>query len=346
MPQDPGPAITTDLLELSDSEIELVELEGQDASGAAYRDTMPGGPQARQRHPARVNLSPAAPLTITGPPTEDRYSNGGIVAQVPRSRWSRLWAVALSGWIGVGVGVAGTWLVLDASKEVRAATPPPSPKAAAPKAAPADPLEKAARGEPKALEQLLEKPETERSVAEMVAIARGEAAQSRLRLAELDGQLTRHPALATEPKVVSELVQLAHDKRVTFEALGVIARLPGEPSAEILYQIWVGNRARTPTTALAEKLVHSDEVRAKASPALEVALRLRESKDDCQETAAILPDATEHGDARSATLLARIKQKKTGCGTSGADDCYACLRDGAALDAALDASKARGIRGT
>jgi hypothetical protein len=81
------------------------------------------------------------------------------------------------------------------------------------------------------------------------------------------------------------------------------------------------------------------DVRPKASPALAVALELREA-ETCEENLKLLAKATELGDKRSLAPIARLG-RRTGCGPAKRDDCFACLREGDALKNALVAVKKR-----
>ena len=100
--------------------------------------------------------------------------------------------------------------------------------------------------------------------------------------------------------------------------------------ADVLYNVWVATRAKTAATQLAKQLVYSPTVRAKASPALGVALDLREAKD-CEAI---------KGDTRTFRILRPLLVKR-GCGPRKRDDCYECLREGSALGDAIAASGAR-----
>src|SRR5690606_26425164 len=115
------------------------------------------------------------------------------------------------------------------------------------------------------------------------------------------------------------------DRDTALQALGMLGQTPSSAGADVLYDVWVGTRSRTETTWLAEQLVFSPEVRKRASRALQVALDLR-TTEDCESLKNLLTDASDHADARSARLLARLRAKR-GCGERGRDDCYACLRE-------------------
>ena len=82
--------------------------------------------------------------------------------------------------------------------------------------------------------------------------------------------------------------------------------------ADILYEVWVGTKARTPITQLANELVGRADVRGKASASLSIALDLREAKS-CDDYHALLPRAVRHGDRRTAPLLSRLTKEVEEC---------------------------------
>jgi len=80
-------------------------------------------------------------------------------------------------------------------------------------------------------------------------------------------------------------------------------------------------------------------VRPKASPALAVALDLREA-ETCEANAKILERSIDVGDKRAFAPMSRLL-RHNGCGPTKRDDCYACLREGDLLKRALTAVKLR-----
>lgn len=355
-------------VELSDSDIELVDAAmdlgptrrrgdlSPPPKPSAFSDTelaMPAG-GARRRRVAQVALpapNPKAgskrasdsdsgpPPVLRSPPPGESAFTGGFVGKFQRKKSASVSAIAVAAAIGAFIGTATTWVV---TKDLRSTAQQPTVVQSA-NPAKKQLVEAAALGDKEALSRLEARAEEDRSVAEIVSLAEGQAAQATVRLREIQEEVTTDPEAASDPKVLSELAHLTYNKRTAFQALGVVASMPGEKSADLLYQFWVGTRARTPVTALAEQLVRTEEVRAKASKPLATALALREAKDSCEKVAELLPDIKEHGDARSAVVLARIKQKTKGCGPKGAEDCYTCLREGTALDEALEAAKGRAM---
>ena len=156
-------------------------------------------------------------------------------------------------------------------------------------------------------------------------MAKGRAAQRKQELSKLAEKLKTDPKLANNEGMLQKLREFARDKDTSVEAMALLASLPGPSAPDLLYALWVGTAKRTSITQIAEELVLTKEVRAKASPALGVSLDLRRAKT-CEEFLAILPRATENGDRRSLGLLYRLSARR-GCGPHKMDDCYPCLRD-------------------
>jgi hypothetical protein len=147
------------------------------------------------------------------------------------------------------------------------------------------------------------------------------------------------PSALRDKLVIADLRRLTADPQTALEGLATVAALPGSTSADLLYEIWTATPNRTDATELARALLYSRDVRSKASPALSVALELRLA-DTCQANLAILPLALQVGDRRSFPLLTKLK-RKDGCGTHRRQDCFACLREGEELEAAITAVKGR-----
>jgi hypothetical protein len=118
-----------------------------------------------------------------------------------------------------------------------------------------------------------------------------------------------------------------------------MAALPGPISADLLYDAWTGTADRSTTTELAQALLMGRDVRPKASPALAVALDLRDA-ESCEDNAKILQRAIDVGDKRTFAPLTRLL-RRNGCGPTKRDDCYLCLRNDDQLKKALTAVKMR-----
>lgn len=220
--------------------------------------------------------------------------------------------------------------------------PPPAPVVSASpeeKPKPLSLLERAASGESGALKQLAERAPAELGVEEAIALSLGQSAERVHAVRVLRERVAHDPGLIKDPALLAELRKAIDDPETARDALAAMASVPGPISADLIYEVWTVTTARTAATDLARALSYSKEIRAKASKALAVALDLREA-DTCEKSRALLPRATSDGDRRALHSLNKLT-RKYGCGPNKRQDCYACLREGDDLDAALKASKVR-----
>ena len=229
--------------------------------------------------------------------------------------------------------------VADGPATSKAATP--SSPAEEPVMAPASdaPLDRARVGDQKALAIIERQKPQERSADEAIALATGKVAQSVAGVSKLRARLAADPGLAKDPKIVADLRRLAQDPDTSRDALAAMAALPGQLSADLLYEAWTSTAERSQVTELAQALLLSRDVRPKASPALAVALDLREA-ETCEANAKILERSIDVGDKRAFAPMSRLL-RHNGCGPTKRDDCYACLREGDLLKRALTAVKLR-----
>jgi hypothetical protein len=220
------------------------------------------------------------------------------------------------------------------------ATTPSSP-VEEPVMAPASdaPLDRARAGDQKALSVIEHQKPQERSADEAIALATGKMAQSAAAVGKLRARLAADPGLAKDPKIVADLRRLAQDPDTSRDALAAMAALPGQLSADLLYEAWTSTAERSQVTELAQALLLSRDVRPKASPALAVALDLREA-ETCEANAKILERSIDVGDKRAFAPMSRLL-RHNGCGPTKRDYCYACLREGDLLKRALTAVKLR-----
>jgi hypothetical protein len=184
---------------------------------------------------------------------------------------------------------------------------------------------------------LAARPATERSIKETLAVFNGQRQAAEREVAELGARIGADPKLARDPKIMAKLRTAAADPTTSSAALAAIAAIPGETSADVLYLFSLTGKGDS--GKLAKELLQSPEVRAKSSPALLLALELAEVTD-CEKAKALIARATEQGDHRALPQLARM-QRKTGCGATKREDCFACLRDDDPLTPAVKAVRKR-----
>ena len=222
------------------------------------------------------------------------------------------------------------------------AAPSPSPsveRETTPRSGTGSPLDPARAGDAKALSAIEHQKPQNRTADEALALAAGKAAQTLASVGKLRARLAADPGLAKDPKVLADLRRFAQEPETSRDALAAMAAVPGALSADLLYETWTSTAERSQTTELAQSLLFSRDVRPKASPALAVALDLREA-ESCEDNAKILPRAIEVGDKRAFAPLSRLL-RHNGCGPTKRDDCYACLREGELLKQALTTTKLR-----
>jgi hypothetical protein len=187
------------------------------------------------------------------------------------------------------------------------------------------------------LERLESMPQGERTLGDVLSLARG---KRRARAQELEklGEKLGGPS-AEDPATWKALREFVYDSATSVEALGLAANAPSPAGPDFLYRLWSSSARKTPVTELCEWLLSTKEVRGHASPALQLVFDLRQAKT-CEENLGLLDRAIESGDRRALPALGKLLAKR-GCGPKGKDDCFACLRDGDKLKEALKAAQSR-----
>lgn len=122
------------------------------------------------------------------------------------------------------------------------------------------------------------------------------------------------------------------------QALAMMASDMGRVGPDLLYELTAAPSVAKPVKQKALELTKRDDVRKLASPALLIALDLRDHPG-CGR-APFLERAEKHGDKRSLAFLTPLQARK-GCGLFNMNDCYACLGNRAAVNKAVEAIKAR-----
>jgi hypothetical protein len=191
-----------------------------------------------------------------------------------------------------------------------------------------------------ALDEIEAQPLGSLSATELLKLADARSERRRNAAVALRKKLEDSPALSADKQVQSELLRWASDQETARDALGAMVALNGPIGPDLLYEVWAGTAARTDATELARALVYSRDVRPKATPALAIALELRQA-ETCEQYQAALPKALKDGDRRALTPLMKLGNKR-GCGPKKSQDCYACLRSqGDELSATINAVKSR-----
>ncbi len=190
---------------------------------------------------------------------------------------------------------------------------------------------RAAVGDEEALDLLHKRAESSGTAESWLALGRGYArrGQHGIAMRAYEKALERQGTLRNDHVLLRDVRAAAREEASAEAALRVASRLLDSAGADILYDVWVSTAQKTPTTQLAKQLVYDSSVRSKASPSLEVALKLR-AAERCQDYERLLSDVILYGDRRVARLVKPLKLT-TGCGPGTREDCYPCLRNDAEL---------------
>jgi hypothetical protein len=204
--------------------------------------------------------------------------------------------------------------VTNVAEPQLAAVPKEAVVAAAPSAALAPSpslLRDALAGSPEAIAELEQRPISQRSTEEWLALAQGRATLERYSgaIEAYQEAILREPSVASNPELAHNVWLAAGRAEVAEQALRFAARHLGSNGADLLYKVWVDlSKAVTPTTALAKELLQSPSVQKVATPALKVAVELR-SAEDCETRAELLPRVMLYGDARAGRVLRRLQTR-------------------------------------
>lgn len=147
------------------------------------------------------------------------------------------------------------------------------------------------------------------------------------------------PKSANDPELQTVLKRAASGQPATSDlALDVMAASMGSVGPDLLFELsnakGVAPRVRTRTL----DLTRTESVRKLASPALRIALDLRD-RGGC-ERQPLFAEAEKTGDTRSLQYLTPLQAKK-GCGLFRLADCYSCLGNRVALGKAISAIQDR-----
>lgn len=205
-------------------------------------------------------------------------------------------------------------------------------------------IQRASAGDREAITKLQERPESGRSVAEWKALARGHSVVGNVKpsLGAYKKALALDPALAKDPALLRDVRRAALGSATTAEALELALAHLGSLGADLAYDVWSSTRSnkdQAEVTRIAKGVLEGQAIRAKASPALLIALDLSKAKT-CPNLKELLPRAKQFADARSLGKLKSLTAR-SGCGFLGLGDCFGCLRTGTALAEATKAAESR-----
>jgi len=233
--------------------------------------------------------------------------------------------------------------VAESASAVPAASAPPRASAAVDEPSPEperfNANELAARGDKLAMAQLAERPAAERDVGQIVALASGRAVEKQRALEAIRDRAAKDAEFAASSELADQLKSAVADPDTSRTALRVMAQLPGSLGPDLLYSMSTSRRRPDAVTQLAEDLLASKTVSAKASGALAVLLELKRV-ESCEQAKQALERASEQADRRAVSTIVRFGNKR-GCGDDKSADCWPCLRDGDAVKAATRAAAKR-----
>ncbi len=175
----------------------------------------------------------------------------------------------------------------------------------------------------KAIESM---PADQRTAEHVVALTRAQSVEKIKAIRELVHKIELVPKVLELKENMKTLRQWANDTEVADDLMLEIAALPGPTGPDLLYTLGPAVSKKSEPATLAEQVLYSKDVRAKASPGLSILLELRR-EESCERVLKLLDTVKAQGDRRSFGLLAQLNNKN-GCGPKKGDDCWPCLRNG------------------
>ena len=153
--------------------------------------------------------------------------------------------------------------------------------------------------------------------------------------------LGKHPDRRNDPRVANILFKTASSpaKGVSNTSFSLLEGMMAAPGAEIVYQLAVNKSLPLYVRSRAAKWLHTPQFDRAASDALRVAAKIRFAPT-CEAKHALLPMVGKSGGSAALSVLQELRGE-SGCGLSGKDDCYACLRGDNQLKDAIASIEAR-----
>ena len=189
------------------------------------------------------------------------------------------------------------------------------------------------------MEQLEKLSPDQRTRVEAVALGRYWAKQQKREFSALAAELRAQPSKLDDPDTRKRILDFVDDGATSQLALDLLSELPNPLALDLLYEVWTGSKERTDSTKLAQAFLMAKDVRPRTSPALDLALTLRDAPTSCDVIARLFDIALKEGDRRSAMLLVRTSGRKN-CG-DGKQDCMQCLKNARFARKAIRAAASR-----
>jgi DNA-binding NarL/FixJ family response regulator len=207
--------------------------------------------------------APVGPGAVPGPtdaPNPRRAVTVGAASEASKDaagarRPLGRWLVALVGVAAMTTGLAvGRVLGVNAVPASHSA-PETSSKVAAKSESPggnraadmtgASLVARAKSGEPEAMAAVEQRPVTERTIEETLALAEGRTASERRGIDVLRVQCSDHPELLDDVRTATKWLGYARNPAVASVALAALASLPSPTAADLVYEVWIGTEGRT-----------------------------------------------------------------------------------------------------
>jgi hypothetical protein len=277
---------------------------------------------------------PVAPVAVAVPSEPTALTPLAALALRVRSLgmelplWVLLIPLVVSAWL---IGALVAFAVAPRRAPAPVALEAPSVVAATPTPAPVPP---AATVDAAAIEA--KAPES-RTIADVLSLAEVAVEKKRDAAARFDQDLLK-AAVPPKKATMTELRKLVADPITAPRTLAAVASLPGSLGPDLLYELWSSTPNKTDATELARSLLSSQDVHARVSDALSVALHLR-NIEACSDLIPLLERTRQVGDKRSLSPLTKWKRKRV-CSPTALRDC--CTSDQVKdIDATIDAVKGR-----
>lgn len=202
-------------------------------------------------------------------------------------------------------------------------------------------IQAATLGSESALYALEQRADDERSITEWMGLTKARLMHKKVEpaLDALRAVIKLDEAVAHDKVILGALRRLADQDEFAQPIIEFAGDDLGSTGADLLFHIWSKTSLKTTATTLAFDKLNSSAVQKNFSPALQVAMQLREAVS-CEDFKKQLPDIERAGDDRTLTKL-RPLLKKRGCGPYEREDCYLCLRKDKALETAVTAAAMR-----
>ncbi|MCA9631026.1 MAG: protein kinase [Myxococcales bacterium] len=155
----------------------------------------------------------------------------------------------------------------------------------------------------------------------------------------IEKAIQKNPDARKDPGVASTLWVAAQDDESQDRAFALLEGPMGAKGADIIYDLVTTDGVKHKVVSRAEKWLAGEQFQKNSSPALNIAVALRQAKS-CRQRHGLLLRAKNVGDKRALPYLHRFASP-TGCGRGGRGDCNPCLRRDDLLKQSIEAIEKR-----